>query len=434
MDKGRLGKGKRTSIKKSFYCYIFVMSVVVVALSAAAVKVCTDMRDKILLSHAYTLEPDPDLAEPEPGGPYVIPPTITKKDGVNESQGNTQKNDLPEFSDREKFFCHVLEVLVVVLPFLFICIGIWISGSLFYFLKLKKPFYLLEQGISHIKQGDLDFSLEYSRQDELGQLCGAFETMRQEIVKNNTEMWNMVDERKKLNASVAHDLRTPITVIKGYSEYLRLNLARNNLSPEDRKEILSYIENAAGRLEAYAESVHHIHKLENLDLEYRNVDLPAFSEEISSALKVMADEAGRQINVSARLPNQRISLSTVAVFRILENLVQNACDYSRKNIFVELGLNQDYFTITVIDDGDGFQNIEKCSDASTNGEIGVLFSRQGNCPENSSTHGKRNHYGMGLAICNILSEKHGGNLFLSNDSDMGAKVFVKLKIRDGQNG
>lgn len=281
------------------------MSVVVVALSAAAVRICTDMRDKIILSHAYIYEPDPNSTEPDIGGTYVIPPTITEKDEMNAPSKNTQEEDLQEFTDREKFFCHVLEALVVLLPFLFVCVGIWISGSLFYFQKLKKPFYLLEQGILHIKQGDLDFSLEYSKQDELGRLCGAFETMRQEIVKNNTEMWNMVDERKKLNASVAHDLRTPITVMKGYSEYLKQNLSKGSLSQEDMKEILSYIENAAGRLEAYADSVHNIHRLENLDLEYDDVDLPAFSEEISSALKVMAEDAGRQINVSVHLPSQQ---------------------------------------------------------------------------------------------------------------------------------
>lgn len=252
----------------------------------------------------------------------------------------------------------------------------------------------------------------------MGRLCEAFETMRQEIVKNNTEMWNMVDERKKLNASVAHDLRTPITVIKGYSEYLKNNLAKNNLSQDDMKEILSYIENAAGRLEAYANSVHNIHMLENLELEYDDVDLLAFSEEISSALKVMAGDAGRQINVSVHLPGQRVLLSTVAVFRILENLVQNACYYSRKNIFVELGLKEEYFTITVIDDGDGFSKKSMNNDAN---------AKWGGTPE------KKNHFGMGLAICKILSRKHGGNLFLSNDSDMGAKVFVKLKIRNGQN-
>lgn len=156
MDKRKLKEGKNTSIKKSFYCYIFVMSVFVVLLSAVSVKLCTDMRDKILLSHAYTFGPE-DFAEPQIGGTYVIPPTITEKDKANASPSGTQENDLQEFTDREKLFCHVLEFLIVILPFLFICIGIWISGSLFYFQKLKKPFYLLEQGITHIKQGGFRF-------------------------------------------------------------------------------------------------------------------------------------------------------------------------------------------------------------------------------------------------------------------------------------
>lgn len=398
---------RNQQLKKAFYIYLFVMVCVSVLLSAAAVKICTDMRDKILLSHAYILEPDPDLAMPETGGTFIIPPgKFANEDAAN---------NVPEFTDREKILCHVLEILTVALPLFIVCLGIWITGSLFYSRKLKKPFRLLEQGITQIGQGNLDFSLDYPGQDELGKLCGAFETMRQEIVKNNTELWNMVEERKKLNASVAHDLRTPITVISGYSEYLRRNLSKDNISQEHMAEILSYIENATKRLEAYADSVHHIHMLENLDLEYVDTDLSALAIEISSALKVIADEADRQISVINHLPAREVCLSSVAVFRILENLVRNACCYSKENVYVELGMDDNYFTITVTDDGDGFS--EKILDRAFQ-----PFYKEENDDGSSS------HFGMGLTICKVLSQKHGGTILIENGTDIGAKVFVKLKI------
>lgn len=410
---GVLKQKKRHSLRRAFFYYVFVMFTVVLVLSGIAVKVCINMRDEIIASHAYVYEPKFDRTGEDENIDtygYIIPPE-------NSSEQNGEdislKKDLQEFTDKDKLLCHIFEILMVLLPFLFLCIGIWIAGSVFYTRKLKKPFYFLNQGIAHIEQGDLDFSLEYSGQDELGNLCRAFETMRQKVLENNTEMWNMVEERKKLNASVAHDLRTPITVIKGYSEYLIRNLQKDTLSQKNVVEILSYIQNAAGRLEAYADSVYHIHMLENLDLEYCEANLSLLSAEIISVLKVIAEKFDRVICVSSDLPEEKVSISVVTVFRIMENIVQNACYYSKKKVSVELGQRNGYLEITVIDDGDGF------SEKSMDKAFAPYYKEEG----------KEEHYGMGLAVCKILSRKHGGDIFLSNDKDKGAKVFVKLKMR-----
>ncbi len=408
-----LKKGKQQSVKKAFYYYVFIMFTIVLFLSGIAIKVCINMRDKIITSHAYVYEPNSDMAVENENMytyGYMIPPDNTFK---KNKTGNFQKNDLQVFTVRDKMLCHMFEMLTVLLPFLFICIGIWIAGAVFYSRKLKEPFYLLDQGIAHIEKGDLDFSLEYPVQDELGDLCRAFETMRQNVLENNTEMWNMVEERKKLNASVAHDLRTPITVIKGYSEYLIRNLKNNILSQKNIEEILSYIQNSAERLEEYADSVHHIHMLENLDLEYNEVDLSLLSAEITSTLKVIAERFNRMIDVSSDLPEEKVLISTVTVFRIMENIIQNACYYSKKKVSVELAQKDGYFEIVVTDDGNGF------SEASMNKAFSPYYKEEG----------KEEHYGMGLAICKILSRKHGGDIFLSNVKDKGARVFVKLKIR-----
>jgi len=415
ISRRKVRRKKQKTVKKAFYYYIFIMFVVILFLSGITVKVCTSMRDKIIASHAYVYEPQVGMAGEDEqtyayGETYVIPPEDTSEQNRTE---NPRKEDLQEFTKQDKLFCHLLEILTVFLPFLFSCTGIWVAGSVFYSRKLKEPFRLLNDGIAHIENGDLDFSLEYLQQDELGDLCRAFETMRQKVLENNIEMWSMAEERRKLNASVAHDLRTPVTVIKGYSEYLMNHLETDCVSQEKRKEILSYIQNAAGRLEAYAESVHHIHMLEHLNLEYRETDLTRLSAEITSALKVIEEKEGKTISISSRLPKENVSISVVAVFRILENIVQNACYYSKKRVSVELVKKGEYLEITVIDDGDGFS--EK--------SLSKAFAPYYKGAE------KEDHYGMGLAICKILSRKHGGDIFLSNNGDGGAKVFVKLKIR-----
>lgn len=402
------------SIKKTFFNYTFIMFAIVLLLSWTAVKFCSRLREDIIASHAYIHEAQPDMA----GGDgdmftygYMIPPEDI---GEQKESQNSEKGDWPVFTEREKMLCHVFEIMSVILPFLFLCAGIWIAGSVFYSRKLKKPFYLLNQGIVHIEQGDLDFSLTCSEQNELGNLCRAFETMRQKVLENNTEMWNMVEERNKLNASVAHDLRTPITVIKGYSEYVLRNLENDCVSRGNLEEILSYIQNAAERLEAYADSVYHIHMLENLDLDFREEDLSLLSAEITSALKVMGEKFERNICVSSDLSEEKFFISTVTVFRIMENIVRNACYYSKEKILVNLTRKGEYFEITVTDDGNGF------SEKSLHKAFAPYYKDEG----------KDEHYGMGLAVCKILSRKHGGDIYLSNVRDGGAKVFVKLKLFD----
>lgn len=409
MGKITLKAEKQTSIKQSFYRYIFIMAMIVILLSALTIKICANMRDRIIISHAYILEPNPDFTESDAViGTYIIPPEEQKTNMPD----STLADSFHKFSDREKFLCHILEFFTIILPFLYVCLGIWISASIFYSRNLKEPFYLLEQGISHIQQGDLDFALNYPRQDELGQLCNAFEIMKQEILNNHSKLWNMVEERKRMNASVAHDLRTPITIIKGYTEYLKRNLSKETVSANHFMEILGFIENAAQRLESYADSVHHIHILENIELEYQHICLTDLSAEILSTLNLMAKDTRKQINVSANLPNQSVTLSSTTIFRILENLVINACYYSREKIMVTLGFDSEYFTITVMDDGDGFsqKDIQKAF---------YPFYKE---------TGKENHYGMGLTICKILSQKHGGDIFLENNPNGGAKVLVQLKI------
>lgn len=79
-----------------------------------------------------------------------------------------------------------------------------------------------------ISNNNLNFSIKYDSKDELGELCSSFETMRFTLANNFSEMWRQMEERKQLNAAFAHDLRTPLTVLKGYNEILQSNHEPNN--------------------------------------------------------------------------------------------------------------------------------------------------------------------------------------------------------------
>ena len=261
---------------------------------------------------------------------------------------------------------------------------------------------------------DLSFSIDYQKQDELGQLCGAFEKMRRELLDNNRRMWALVDERKKINASISHDLRTPITVIKGYSEYLDKNTGKAILTEDGTREIAGYIHEAASRLESYADSVHEVQALEDMSLDYKEISLAELMKEMRTQLSILSEQHRTDIHISADLPEQTVSLAPAAVFRIVENIISNSLRYCKSKIDVDFSYSQPFLIITVTDDGKGFSAQDRAE--------AVNYFYKGKK--------EKEHFGIGLTICRILAEKHGGALSLDNAPEGGARVTVKLKMEE----
>ena len=393
-----MGKLKDMTLKKAFYLIVSVTAVIVLCLSAVSVRICSRIHDQITLSHAFRM--DAAVFDDEDGEYCVM-----------EAENGGTEDGHTEFTDRELWICRITEILIVFLPVLFSALGIVCAGTCFYHVKLKEPLTALKQGISHIADNDLDFSIGYGKQDELGELCRAFETMRGELVKNNRYMWGLVEERKKINAGIAHDLRTPITVIKGYSEYLDRNAGKESMTGDGIREIAGYINQAAVRLEEYADSVREVQALEDMRLEYGEVLLGSFLEEMRAQLSVMAGQNGKEICLQAGLPQQTVEMSAAAVFRIMENIVDNSLRFCRERIDVEVSFDAPFLTVTITDDGRGFSEKERV-------EATDYFYKG---------KAEKKHFGIGLTICRILAQKHGGTILLDNAPEGGARVTVQIK-------
>lgn len=395
-----MGKLKNMSLKKSFCLIVFIAAMIVMVLSAVTVKICSQKHDEITRSHAFIT--NGALIHPE-NGRYIM-----------ETTTDDTTDDNMKYTDAELFICRTMELLIVLLPVLFSVSGIGCAATCFYLIKLKEPLKALRQGMSHISNNDLNFTIDYQKQDELGELCSAFEFMRKELVKNNRYMWNLVEERRKINASISHDLRTPVTVIKGYSEYLDKNTGKGTLTQDSIREIAVYIHQAAGRLEEYADSVHEMQTLEDMRLEYQEVSLRDFEEEMVSQLSIMDKQNAKKIHVLSELPQQTVVLSTAAVFRITENIISNALRYCKEEIEVEISFLQPFLTVMITDDGKGFsqKDLAEATDCFYKGKA------------------SKAHFGIGLSICKMLSEKHGGFIRLDNAPGKGARVTVKIKTEN----
>lgn len=279
--------------------------------------------------------------------------------------------------------------------------------AFFYRVKLKTPISQLSIGAKRIMENDLDFSIDFSSNDELGELCQSFESMRVELLKSNRELWQQMEERKRLNAAFAHDLRNPVTVLKGSAAILQKGLERETLNTETTRESISLITQYSARIESYIQAMTSVQKLEELALAPKEIWWDELSKELQSSLCILSASAEKKMDFSSDGENKQISIDRYMVHNVAENLVNNAIRNSKKFIYVNMSCDDKKVSISVSDDGSGFSSAILKKGASP-------FLRDDNAEQGQN-------FGMGLYICQLLCEKHGGVLTLENHAS-GAKV------------
>ena len=139
-----------------------------------------------------------------------------------------------------------------------------LCAAVFYRRRLAEALRLLEDASAQIAAGRLDFSLRYGREDEMGRLCRSFETMRSALAESKRAMRRQVEERSRLNAAFSHDLRTPLTVLKGHAGMLLAGLPRGELTEEEVLEEVRVMSLHIDRLESYVEAMARLRRLEDV--------------------------------------------------------------------------------------------------------------------------------------------------------------------------
>ncbi len=302
----------------------------------------------------------------------------------------------------------IISLVQIILPILIFTTALFATASIFYRLKLKEPLTELTKGAARIIENDLDFTIEAKSQDELGQLCIAFETMRKTLLENNRELWRQAEERRRLNAAFSHNLRNPVTVLKGSLKLVRKGAAVS--------EHLSSMESYTDRIERYIETMSSIQKLEEIPVEREPVPWETLILELENMIRLMGADSGKQISFCTDVHSGRtdsvVLVDKSILFQIAENLLSNALRFAVRNIAVDCSANENLLELSVTDDGSGF--------SAPLIKNGIQPFQKGN--------GDTEHFGIGLYICNLLCEKHGGSISVRNH-DMGASVSASLKIQ-----
>ena len=313
---------------------------------------------------------------------------------------------------KQQLLYRVTGISMVVLPFVYSIIGIMLCAWWFYRRELSPPIQVLADATKHIREQDLDFMVDYNRNDELGRLCMAFEEMRQALYNNNRQLWNMIEQRRILQASVAHDLRNPIAIVEGYVEYMQQCLADGNLNNEELQYTLSNLAITAKRLEHYTDYIRDLNAIEETETKYSVVQLSDFLRRATESLLLLAEQHSLEIAYHSTISECQVKLDEQIFYRIVENIFSNAIRYAKSKVNFGYSLTDGMLMITISDDGKGFSR--------------AMLRKKNTFLYSEDKTGE--HMGLGLATSRVLSQKHGGSLELSNITSSGACVTIKLAV------
>lgn len=280
--------------------------------------------------------------------------------------------------------------------------------------KLKVELKPLKKSTELIINRDLDFEIVPTNIKEFNEVLTSIDNMKEALKQSLEAQWKSEQKKKEQMAALAHDIKTPLTIIKGNAELL----SENDFLEAD-KEYIDFIIRNANKIEQYTSLLIDISKAES-DIEYKfeKIDFNDFLKSITDEFNMMC----RRKNIKGvvkidNVPNN-FKANKELLIRALTNIIINAIDYSKEEGTVEITIskNNDKLIFTIKDCGIGFT--KEGLENATN---------QFYMEESERKVGK--HYGIGLYIAETIAKKHGGEIVLKNREDMqGAEVSLTISL------
>ena len=298
----------------------------------------------------------------------------------------------------EKFECGYI-VLILTIWFLGFALLLIRSSNI-----LKREIYKIATANDNISQMDLDYEREHSKYKEIDGVLSSIDVLAENLKKSLGEQWDMQVKQKELVEQLTHDIRTPITLIKGNLELLKEE------NPGLSSERFADISNGIDRLEKY------IDKLKKFSYTMEGKKDVVSNEVILYWIEIMSGICrlnGLNLEViKSECSNIKLDKEEVAV--ALQNIVTNAVEYSKKGskITVEFKDEPEEFILTVRDEGTGFNKdlLPLLTEKFISGKV----------------KDKSNKHGLGLWVVKNIVSANNGNLYLKNYTGVNAGAEVKM--------
>ncbi len=283
---------------------------------------------------------------------------------------------------------------------------------------ITKPIEELAHGVNEIANGNTGYIINYDSNNEIGTTVKAFNEMTAQMLANEEERQRMEQSRKQLINGIAHDLRTPLTSIKGYIEGLRDGIAD---TPEKQQRYLHTIYTSALDMEKMLDDLLSLSRLEtgNIDIITQPVNVVAMMQDYVDEFTFDLEKAGFTCQLKKPESDSIIvDLDCDRFYRVLVNIISNSIKYAKKNIPGEINIEIKDFDsnviISIADNGIGIdsENLEHIFDTFFRADVARTRVRDGS--------------GIGLSVCKLIVEKHGGRIWATGVPDEGTTIYISL--------
>lgn len=314
------------------------------------------------------------------------------------------------------------DTLQLFIQFRFIAMFLIIAitnGILTYYVSksIITPIEKLSIAAQKIREGDLNYQVTLNQNDELGELSRTFESMRQKLQEAQKAQKQYEKNRQELIASISHDLKTPLTSIKGYIQGIQDGVAN---TPEKLKRYIHIISQSVHDLDGMIDELFLYSKLDlqKVPFHFEPVDLYAFFADFIEELSFRLENENGTATLSAD-PNSSylVKADREKLRRAVLNILQNSLksmEKDDKTIQVRLISQSDSVRVEMSDNGHGIPKEN----------LPFIFESfyRADRSRNRSTGGS----GLGLSIVKKIIEAHGGTIWAESECGKGTTISFQL--------
>jgi len=285
------------------------------------------------------------------------------------------------------------------------------------FRSVLKPLDELHRATDRIMDGDLDYEIHYRKDNEMGKYCMAFERMRVQLKESLQKQTALEQSRRELISSISHDLRTPLSSIRGYVEGLSDGVVRDE---EKFRRYITVIKNKTESLDSLIESLFQYSQMDFISQKetVRACDSAELLEDIIGSLEVEFVEDEIDLTVIRPFPSVRVFADEGRIAQVFSNIISNARRYVDNHdvITIRASIEGDCLRISIADTGSGIPPED----------LPHVFEQFYRAEKSRSSH--FGGLGLGLAICRKIVEGHGGEIWVESTPNVMTDFSFTLPI------
>ena len=284
--------------------------------------------------------------------------------------------------------------------------------------SILTPIETLKKATRNIRDGNLDFEVEIGDDDEIGELCADFEEMRFRLKESTEEKVVFDSQNKELISNISHDLKTPITAVKGYVEGLLDGVAD---TPEKQKKYLRTIYNKANDMDRLINELTFYSKIDTNRIPYtfNKINVKEYFDDCFEDIGMEMSQQQISLSYDNKVaPDVMVIADAEQIKRVINNIVGNSVKYMDKP--------DKSIAIRVMDVGDFVQvEIEDNGRGIAAKDLPYIFDRfyRTDTSRNSSKGGS----GIGLSIVHKVMEDHGGKVWATSREGEGTTMYFVLR-------